>query len=590
MKYVQNHRTGLPCKVPTASDIAVEATPDTAPLDTDEVLSLHGTSALRTTWSSIKTFLGLTFAQLAGSVSQAFSTAALTTKGLLSIGDDDASVPTVLLPISTTTVLEQKVNCLQTGSATTRTVANRTTILMTGNATNANVGQIIGNETVIEIPTSATQTTGNTANVQGVTSVIYHRGLPSGASTTATLQAIQGNISNYSGVNATTTTQQSGVFGSNVDVTCAGAVGTLRGVSISSANAGAGIVTSHSGLYMATSDTSSALNPTQRGITSTTTSTSTNVGAKTILNGLYNATLLTATVGSATTIMGIDNPTQATNASNVGTIYGVNTGVLRSGAGAANYMYGYNAAVSFTGTNTTAITEINGAQLSVLYQPSGAGTTCNNTRGLYVQSGNSAAAADGTPVNITGMQVLAYIEKVNTATTTSMFGQYIQAGIISSAIAAKVASLYGSYITTSVKDGVMNAVYGQVIALTKNTGGTATYAYSLTIDSSGVINPSANFWDLYISNSAARNYIAGNVQIGSTTETSGAEKLQVTGSAYVSTTIKQGTYTFATLPAGTVGMRSFITDSTSSTFAASPIGGGAITVPVYYNGTAWLIG
>lgn len=49
--------------------------------------------------------------------------------------------------------------------------------------------------------------------------------------------------------------------------------------------------------------------------------------------------------------------------------------------------------------------------------------------------------------------------------------------------------------------------------------------------------------------------------------------------------------TVATLPASPVsGMKAFVTDAASTTFAASLTGGGANSVPVYYDGSVWRIG
>ena len=51
------------------------------------------------------------------------------------------------------------------------------------------------------------------------------------------------------------------------------------------------------------------------------------------------------------------------------------------------------------------------------------------------------------------------------------------------------------------------------------------------------------------------------------------------------------TLTVATLPtAGTIGRRAFVTDATATTFASTVVGGGTNKVPVYDNGTNWVIG
>jgi hypothetical protein len=47
----------------------------------------------------------------------------------------------------------------------------------------------------------------------------------------------------------------------------------------------------------------------------------------------------------------------------------------------------------------------------------------------------------------------------------------------------------------------------------------------------------------------------------------------------------------AALPAGApAGTRDFVTDATVATFGAALVGGGALKVPVYSDGTAWKVG
>ena len=49
-------------------------------------------------------------------------------------------------------------------------------------------------------------------------------------------------------------------------------------------------------------------------------------------------------------------------------------------------------------------------------------------------------------------------------------------------------------------------------------------------------------------------------------------------------------FTVATLPAGTIGMRTYVTDALAPTFLGVLVGGGAIKAPAFYNGTAWVVG
>ena len=49
-------------------------------------------------------------------------------------------------------------------------------------------------------------------------------------------------------------------------------------------------------------------------------------------------------------------------------------------------------------------------------------------------------------------------------------------------------------------------------------------------------------------------------------------------------------FTVATLPAGAQGMKAIVSDATSPTFLGALTGGGAVVCPVFYNGTAWVVG
>lgn len=47
-------------------------------------------------------------------------------------------------------------------------------------------------------------------------------------------------------------------------------------------------------------------------------------------------------------------------------------------------------------------------------------------------------------------------------------------------------------------------------------------------------------------------------------------------------------YTVATLPAGVVGDTAYVTDALAPAYGATAVGGGAIVLPVFYNGVAWI--
>jgi hypothetical protein len=73
-----------------------------------------------------------------------------------------------------------------------------------------------------------------------------------------------------------------------------------------------------------------------------------------------------------------------------------------------------------------------------------------------------------------------------------------------------------------------------------------------------------------------------NVGIGLTPNAN--TKLDVNGP------IRAKGYTVATLPTGVVGARAYVTDALAPTFLTALTGGGAVTTPAFYNGTAWVAG
>lgn len=74
----------------------------------------------------------------------------------------------------------------------------------------------------------------------------------------------------------------------------------------------------------------------------------------------------------------------------------------------------------------------------------------------------------------------------------------------------------------------------------------------------------------------------GEYLVGLTSAT-GVAKLQVSGP------LRTTGYTVATLPAGTVGMRTYVTDALVPVALATVVGGGSVVVPVFYNGSNWIV-
>jgi hypothetical protein len=56
-------------------------------------------------------------------------------------------------------------------------------------------------------------------------------------------------------------------------------------------------------------------------------------------------------------------------------------------------------------------------------------------------------------------------------------------------------------------------------------------------------------------------------------------------------TVRMAAYTVATLPAaGTAGRRAYVTNALTPVALSAVVGGGAVTVPVFDNGTTWIVG
>jgi len=81
----------------------------------------------------------------------------------------------------------------------------------------------------------------------------------------------------------------------------------------------------------------------------------------------------------------------------------------------------------------------------------------------------------------------------------------------------------------------------------------------------------------------ARIHNSGGVSIGNTTDP-GAKNLSVSG------TVNTQGYTVAGLPTGVTGARAYVTNALAPTFNSTVTGGGAVTVPVFYNGANWVVG
>jgi hypothetical protein len=63
-----------------------------------------------------------------------------------------------------------------------------------------------------------------------------------------------------------------------------------------------------------------------------------------------------------------------------------------------------------------------------------------------------------------------------------------------------------------------------------------------------------------------------------------------TGANFKAGTVATNGYTVATLPAGTIGQRAYVTDATGRMLDGTITGGGTEVLPVFFNGSTWILG
>jgi hypothetical protein len=103
------------------------------------------------------------------------------------------------------------------------------------------------------------------------------------------------------------------------------------------------------------------------------------------------------------------------------------------------------------------------------------------------------------------------------------------------------------------------------------TAGTLNASSSMVYPSAGIPNSTGSAWGASYSVTGTGNVVLDNKP---------TIKEPIVGSGY----------TVATLPTGTIGMRTYVTDALAPTFLGVLVGGGAIKAPAFYNGTAWVAG
>jgi hypothetical protein len=137
------------------------------------------------------------------------------------------------------------------------------------------------------------------------------------------------------------------------------------------------------------------------------------------------------------------------------------------------------------------------------------------------------------------------------------------------------------------------AALQKVLIDQSSTGDGATV---LRLNASGASSGSA--YGLYATATAASGYqncaIYANASGAGTLNYSFygvAGTLYNAGPVVLGNSLSQPTYAFASLPAGSAGMRAFVNNnSAGAAFGSAANGSGAVTYPVYHDGTSWKVG
>jgi hypothetical protein len=184
----------------------------------------------------------------------------------------------------------------------------------------------------------------------------------------------------------------------------------------------------------------------------------------------------------------------------------------------------------------------------------------------------------------------------NTSTTSTTFrGTLNAAGNISFTGAAATTVNIGNNSTSGAINIGRVGNGGGTITIGQNTAGTTINIHT------GVVTSGTKTLNLG-SNSTGGSTVIGigvatgsktiNIGTGSTTNASTITigSIVAASATTVNGLLKQNTYTVANLPTGTAGSRSFVTNALSPVFGATVVGGGAVGVPVYHDGTSWKVG
>lgn len=445
-------------------------------------------------------------------------------------------------------------------------------IAMGGNSLTG-AGQVtVTPSAVVTISTDAAQASGGSVTLPFVTvsgivagQIVAGTNIPLGDQVSAVIGTVQRTLV-ANGVSAsgqkvlTTTNTTNAVVGMVVyDTTTPAAVGA--GNTIASIQAGVSITLTNNLTGATVNGDNIVLDP----VVTLTLATSTAVAAGTSITFTANATVLSTSSSIYT-----KGDASITGNLNVGgtIIGGLGNAFSASGGGTAGVAVGYpglglwaptgnNSSLGFiAGGSSRGLINFQGLLIS---NSGSVRTVMNGTATPWIEGSNNSATV--------GNNSVASLSYRASTTTPAMF---ILAQSNSSTIGTQTAVASGTRLGDINIEGSDGTNFQDAVSLRGLCDGTV---------SAGVV---PGRFEIRTSNASGVMTLAATYD--SSQNATFASKI-ISGAA-----IRLTGYTVATLPTGTTGDTAYVTDALAPTFLATIVGGGAITTPVFYNGSNWVGG
>lgn len=202
------------------------------------------------------------------------------------------------------------------------------------------------------------------------------------------------------------------------------------------------------------------------------------------------------------------------------------------------------------------------------------GAPTSDSIGLNIGTGGERLDSTGNPYLISGTITNSLSGNVN--------GLYIDA-ISSYAGAVSSITPFSSNITlNSATSAVTTTSHFVLNSPVITTGGTIATANGIKINAQKITGVTTGF-SINAAGASDVAYLAGQLGVGVSAPNANC-KVDIDGA------LKLKAYTVATLPTATAYIRAFASDALTPTFGSAVTGGGAVKVPVYSDGSTWLVG